>query len=723
MNIPSETSSEQQIFMQGATVAVVVPSAARGPYDYRVGANLGQGVSIGDLVRIPFGRREVTGVVIAPGSGTVPEAKLKDILTVVGEGVGEDVIPAKAEIPGGPLMSSGLGRSLSSDRAERGSEGRYDTISLSPDFVSFLMWVSEYTLSDLSAVFKLALPIDLGERQPKENKRGKPIAGMSPNPDHKKIMLSSEQKMAADDIAGSVTRGAYDAIVLDGVTGAGKTEVYFEGIAAAIRSGQQVVVLLPEIALTAAFVERFTARFGQAPGIWHSHMTPAQRRKAYIGILNGEIKVIAGARSALMLPYPNLGLIVIDEEHDASYKQEEGVLYHARDMAVARAHRQHIPVILASATPSLETIANVWNARYRTIKLPDRFGGATMPDIQLIDLKIEKPDKGQFIAPKLYGAITETLGRGEQVLLFLNRRGYAPLTLCRGCGHRFTCPRCTAWMVAHRRTGSLHCHHCGYETRVPKHCPSCNAEDSLVLCGPGVERIEEEVKSHYPDARTMIFSSDLANDPKLLTESIAQIESGKIDIVIGTQMIAKGHHFPGLTLVGVIDADLGLSGGDLRAAERTFQLLQQVSGRAGRAEKSGRVFLQTFMPENKVMQALRANARDQFLAVESDERRAATMPPYGRLAGVIISGKDEGQTKTFAQDLLRAAPSSIVPGMKIWGPAEAPMYRLRGKFRFRFLVQSERGVIPQKTIADWIASTPAPSSIDVRVDIDPQSFV
>lgn len=686
MSIPPETSADQKIFTQGATVAVVVPSAARGAYDYRVGPTMGQGISIGDLVRIPFGRREVTGVVIAPGSGTVPEVKLKDILHVVGEG-GDD------------------------------------TVSLSRDFVSFLLWVSEYTLSDVSAVFKLALPIDLGERQPKENKRGKPIAGMSPNPDHKKIILSPEQQMAADDIAGSVTRGTYDAIVLDGVTGAGKTEVYFEGIAAAIRLGRQVVVLLPEIALTAAFVERFTARFGQAPGIWHSHMTPAQRRKTYMGILSGEIKVIAGARSALMLPYPNLGLIVIDEEHDASYKQEEGVLYHARDMAVARAYRQQIPVILASATPSLETMANVWSGRYRTIKLPDRFGGATMPDIQLIDLKIDKPDKGQFIAPKLYTAITDTLQRGEQVLLFLNRRGYAPLTLCRGCGHRFTCPRCTAWMVAHRRTGSLHCHHCGYETRVPKHCPSCNAEDSLVLCGPGVERIEEEVKSHYPDARSMIFSSDLANDPKLLIESIAKIESGKIDIVIGTQMIAKGHHFPGLTLVGVIDADLGLSGGDLRAAERTFQLLQQVSGRAGRAEKPGRVYLQTFMPDNKVMQALRANARDQFLAVESDERRAAIMPPYGRLAGVIISGKDEGQTKAFAQDLLRAASPFVVPGMKIWGPAEAPMYRLRGKFRFRFLVQSERGVPPQKAIADWIASVPAPSSIDVRVDIDPQSFV
>ncbi len=715
MNIPSETSANQQIFTQGMTVAVVVPSAARGPYDYRVGANLGQGVSIGDLVRIPFGRREVTGVVIAPGSGTVPEAKLKDILNVVGEGVDDIQTVSHPNPPPSYTSPTSWGR-------KEEERGRGQT-TLSSDFVSFLMWVSEYTLSDLSAVFKLALPIDLGERQPKENKRGKPIAGTMPNPDHKKFTLSPEQQTAADDIVGSVTRGAYDAIVLDGVTGAGKTEVYFEGIAAAIRAGRQVVVLLPEIALTAAFVERFTARFGQAPGIWHSHMTPAQRRKTYMGILSGEIKVIAGARSALMLPYPNLGLIVIDEEHDASYKQEEGVLYHARDMAVARAYRQKIPVILASATPSLETMANVWNGRYRTIKLPDRFGGATMPDIQLIDLKIDKPDKGQFISPKLYGAITDTLQRGEQVLLFLNRRGYAPLTLCRGCGHRFTCPRCTAWMVAHRRTGSLHCHHCGYETRVPKHCPSCNAEDSLVLCGPGVERIEEEVKSHYPDARTMIFSSDLANDPKLLTEWVAQIESGKIDIVIGTQMIAKGHHFPGLTLVGVIDSDLGLSGGDLRAAERTFQLLQQVSGRAGRAEKSGRVFLQTFMPDNKVMQALRANARDQFLAVESDERRAATMPPYGRLAGVIISGKDEGQTKTFAQDLLRAAPSTIVPGMKIWGPAEAPMYRLRGKFRFRFLVQSERSVPPQKTIADWIASVPAPSSIDVRVDIDPQSFV
>jgi primosomal protein N' (replication factor Y) len=437
-------------------------------------------------------------------------------------------------------------------------------------------------------------------------------------------------------------------------------------------------------------------------------------------VAEGECKVVAGARSALLLPYHNLGLIIVDEEHDPAYKQEEGVIYHARDMAIVRGHLAKIPIVLVSATPSLETIHNAWNGRYRHLHLPDRFGGARLPEIQVIDMREDKPERQHFISPTLKQAMVQTLEQGEQVLLFLNRRGYAPLTLCRACGHRMECPRCTSWLVEHKQSGRLHCHHCAFEIRIPKTCPKCNTPDSFAVCGPGVERIHEEAKAAFPQARTMVLASDTADNNEKLKSMLDEIKEHNVDIIVGTQIIAKGHHFPNLTCVGVIDADLGLNGGELRAAERTYQLLHQVAGRAGREQKKGRVFLQTWMPEHRIMKALAAGERDKFLEVEAYEREHAHMPPYARLAGIIVSGRDESEVKYIATQLGKSAPQGN--GLQTLGPAPAPFAKLRGKYRYRLLVRADKNLNIQKTIEGWLGMVKIPSTVKVAVDIDPQSF-
>ena len=532
--------------------------------------------------------------------------------------------------------------------------------------------------------------------------------------------LSEGQQKAADQLKSSCGNG-FKPFLLDGVTGAGKTEVYFEAVAQTLQQGGQVLILLPEIALSNAFLDRFKERFGCAPALWHSSLTPAQRRKTWRGVALGESRVVIGARSALFLPYADLGLIIVDEEHDPAYKQEEGLIYNARDMAIVRAKFGDIPIALVSATPSLETMQNVWDGKYEHLTLPDRHGGAQMPDIHLIDMKKDGPDDRQhFIAPKLVDAMAQTMKDGGQALLFLNRRGYAPLTLCRTCGHRFECPRCTAWMIEHKRTGRLHCHHCGYSMKIPDLCPACGDADSLAPCGPGVERIADEVKSIFPDARVRILSSDTATTHEDLKKILDEIREHKIDIIIGTQIIAKGHHFPKLTCVGIIDADLGLSGGDLRATERTYQLLHQVAGRAGREADKGHVYLQSFNPDSRVMQALADNARDIFLEVEAEDRERAFMPPFSRLAGIIVSGRDEDLVIEVSKTLGQSAPQG--EGIQTLGPADAPMYRLRGKYRRRLLVRADKKIDLQKALQNWLKNVKVPSTVRVQVDIDPQSF-
>jgi len=541
-----------------------------------------------------------------------------------------------------------------------------------------------------------------------------------PDPDRAGASLSPAQRKAADHLIECVGKNTFCAALLDGVTGSGKTEVYFEAVAAALKEDKQVLILLPEIALSNAFLSRFKDRFGCAPALWHSSVSDHTRKLTWRGVAMGESRVVVGARSALFLPYKDLGLIIVDEEHDPAYKQEEGVIYHARDMAVVRAHMGKIPAVLVSATPSLETMQNVWLGKYDHLQLPDRHGGAGMPDIHVIDLKTDKPERQNFIAPSLKEVMKKTIADEGQVLLFLNRRGYAPLTLCRACGHRFECPRCTAWLIEHKKTNKLHCHHCGFDTKIPANCPKCGEADSLVACGPGVERIFEEVKENFPDARTAILSSDTADTHEKLKTILDDIRDHKIDIIIGTQIIAKGHHFPKLTCVGVIDADLGLTGGDLRASERTFQLLHQVAGRAGRESEKGHVYLQTYTPESRVMKALADGGRDNFLEVEAASREAARMPPFTRLAGVIVSGRDERQVVEVSKQLGMTAPHG--QGLQTLGPADAPMYRLRGKFRRRLLVRAEKNIDIQKSISAWIDDLKIPTAVRVQIDMDPQSF-
>ena len=535
------------------------------------------------------------------------------------------------------------------------------------------------------------------------------------------VTLSADQTVAARRLIEGVEAGGFGVTLLDGVTGSGKTETYFAAIAASLAAGRQVLVLLPEIALGAQWLDRFRRRFGTIPTEWHSEVSATARRDAWRAVADGRTPIVVGARSALFLPFPELGLIVVDEEHDPSYKQEDGVCYQARDMAVLRGSLAQIPVVLVSATPSLETIVNISRGRYRRVALPRRHAEAALPEVGLIDMRQESCEPGRFLSPPLVAALAETLAAGEQSLLFLNRRGYAPLLLCRACGHRFQCPNCTAWLVEHRLTRRLQCHHCGYHAPVPGFCPECLAAGTLVPCGPGVERLQEEVAARFPAARIALMVSDQLSGPRAAAELAEAMALHRYDILIGTQIVAKGHHFPMLTLVGVVDADLGLSGGDLRAAERTYQLLHQVGGRAGRAERPGRVLLQTYMPEQPVMRALVAGDRDRFLETEAAMRREAGWPPFGRLAALIVAASDAEAADFAARALARAAPH--LPGIEVLGPAPAPLAVLRGRHRRRLLVKAGREVNLQAVMRDWLSRVKFAGSTRLQVDIDPYSFM
>jgi primosomal protein N' (replication factor Y) len=534
--------------------------------------------------------------------------------------------------------------------------------------------------------------------------------------------LTESQRMAAAVLREGVRSQSYGTTLLRGVTGSGKTEVYLEAVAEALRRGRQALVLLPEIALTGEFIARVEARFGAKPAEWHSGVTMTERRRCWRMVAQGDAQLVVGARSALFLPFRDLGLIVVDEEHDTSYKQEDGVLYNARDMAVLRASLNSAQVVLASATPSLESWANVEAGKYARLDLTDRFGPAVMPKLGAIDMRAEDLPGARWVSPTLQSAVTARLEAGEQALLFLNRRGYAPVTLCRACGEQIGCDHCDARMVEHRFLKRLMCHQCGETRPMPEACPSCGAEGRLAPVGPGVERLAEEAATLFPDARIAVLSSDLYGSARALKAHIEEIASGGADIIIGTQLVAKGHNFPKLTLVGVIDADLGLQGSDLRAAERTFQLMRQVAGRAGRAEAPGEALLQTYQPEHPVIRAILAGDEEGFWKAEAEGRRAAGVPPYGRMAGIVLSSPNVQEVFDIGMELARNDAPLRRVGAQVFGPAPAPIARIRGRHRVRLLVKADKSAPLQPALAQWVSGLRLPSTVRLAIDIDPQSF-
>jgi primosomal protein N' (replication factor Y) len=725
-------------------VPVLLPLPLAGAYHYA----LPQGCTVapGDICAVPLGGRQVIGVVwdgAEAGTPAIADHRLRPIL---------------GRLPDAPAMTASLRR--------------------------FIDWVAHYTLSPPGAVLRMALsaPAALeppparagwamagpGSNRPParltpERQRvlaalgaGAVLAGPAlaaaagvsagvirgladaglirpalltaaprfgrPDPDHPGPPLAGAQADAAATLRRSVAARAFGVTLLSGVTGSGKTEVYLDAVAEALRQGRQALVLLPEIALSAQWLDRFRARFGVAPALWHSELGGPTRRDTWRAVALGEAPVVVGARSALFLPFPALGLLVVDEEHETAFKQEDGVVYHARDMAVVRARLAQAACVLVSATPSLETLTNVETGRYAALHLPQRHGGAALPAVSAVDMRAAPPERGRFLSPPLVAAVAATLARGEQAMLFLNRRGYAPLTLCRHCGHRLRCPNCTAWLVEHRAQRRLQCHHCGHAEATPPECPECGEAGTLAAVGPGVERVLEEAKALWPDARILVMASDTIPGPAAAAAAAQAIQDGAVDLIIGTQIVAKGWHFPRLTLVGVVDADLGLAGGDLRAAERTVQLLHQVAGRAGRAEAPGQVLLQTFSPEHPVMQALVEGDLAGFMRTEAAMRRPGHWPPFGRLAALIVSSEEELAADRAARDLGQAAPHGMA-GVEVLGPAPAPLAMLRGRHRRRLLLKARRDIAVQPILRDWLARVPLPASVRVQVDVDPVGFL
>lgn len=718
-------------------VAVMVPVAVERAYSYLAGDL--EDLARGDVVEVPLGPRMVLGVVWSADEGCdLPRHKLKRVERRVGAArLPEDLLAFIDWVADYNLAAPGLllrtvlrvpdalddpkpdiGIVFKGGEPERLTPARKRVLSVIRDGFAR----SKRELAQEAGVSPSVIDglVDHGVLDAVALMPQSPFA--LPQSGYAQPVLNEDQRKAVDALSGQIEKGGFGVALIDGVTGSGKTEVYFEAAAKVLDQGKQVLVLLPEIALTSQFIARFEQRFGVKPAEWHSGLTPRQRETVWRAAHRGEARVVIAARSALYLPFADLGLIVIDEEHDPAYKQEDVASYHARDMAVKRAHLGGFPIILSSATPSIETRVNADAGRYLRVVLPARFAARPMPDVAAIDMKKAPAPRGCFLSPLLVDAARAALEQGGQVLFFLNRRGYAPLTLCGACGHRFMCPDCSAWLVEHRFRGKLACHHCGFAMPVPKSCPACGEADRLVACGPGVERVAEEAAELFPDARATILSSDLIQGMADMRARFSDIAEGRFDIIVGTQLIAKGHHFPHLALVGVIDGDLGLGNGDLRAAERTFQLLHQVMGRAGRGEIEGKGLIQTHMPDHPVMQALISGNDDAFYQAEIAAREREGLPPFGRLAALIVSARDRVLAHNFARRLAQGAPPA--DGIRLLGPAEAPIAMVRGRHRFRLLVKTARNVDMQAYLRAVLAAAGAPrGGVRVQVDVDPYNFL
>ncbi len=729
--------SGQEYFHEGDRVAVLTTQPLDRLLDYRAPEG---GCFLGAYCEVPLGPRKVLGVVWGPGQGDFDSSKLRRVNRVL------DVAPMRTEMrlllgkcadytltpmpamlrlatraPGlsdPPSMRKIL---RSGGKApDRMTPAREKVLAVMEEFGGLAFTPGE--LSGMAGVTSSVVKglVKQGVLVEEEAPRDVPFPALDPDMPSKD--LTEDQTRAADELAAGVTSGKYGTTLLKGVTGSGKTEVYLEAVAACLRKGRQALVLLPEIALTAEFLDRVEARFGSRPAEWHSGVTMTAKRRVWRMIGQGGAQLVVGARSSLFLPFQDLGLIIIDEEHDTSYKQDDGVLYNARDMAVLRASLCNAQVVLASATPSLESWANAEAGKYKRVDLKSRFGVAVLPEMRAIDMRAEQMLPSTWISPSLKRAMIARMEKGEQSLLFLNRRGYAPVTICRACGAQVACDHCDSRMVEHRFMKRLMCHQCGETKPMPDACPSCKVEGKMAPVGPGVERLGEEAAALFPEARITVLSSDLFGSARALKERIREIAEGGADIILGTQLVAKGHNFPLLTLVGVIDADLGLQGSDLRAAERTFQLMRQVAGRAGRADRPGEALLQTFQPEHPVIRAILSGDEEGFWRAEAAERQAAGVPPYGRMAGIILSGSDVAQVFDLGNALARNDAALRAIGAQVYGPAPAPIARVRGRHRVRLLVKAAKGTPFQDAITRWTAPVKLRGDLRLSVDIDPQNF-
>ncbi len=724
-------------FAEGARVGVLTTEPLGRVLDYLAPQG---GCEPGDFVEVPLGPRLVLGVVWGAGEGGFDAAKLRRVARLL------DVPPMREEMQtfltrasaytltplpamlrlatrvpdlGAPPSARKVYR-LAGDPPARLTDARARVLDALGDYGG-----AAVTLGELAGAAGVSTSVVKGlvtagtlteEDAPRDVAYPHLDPGLPGKP------LNDDQAQSARALRDGIASGQYGTTLLKGVTGSGKTEVYLEAVAATLAQGRQALVLLPEIALTAEFLSRVEARFGARPAEWHSGVTLTERRRCWRMVAEGGAQLVVGARSALFLPYRDLGLIVVDEEHDGSYKQEDGVLYNARDMAVLRAAGCSAQVVLASATPALETWANAESGKYARLDLTARYGSADLPEMRAIDMRDEEMPGGTWISPSLQAAVERRLAEGAQSLLFLNRRGYAPVTVCRACGYQIGCDDCDAKMVEHRFQKRLMCHQCGATKPIPTACPDCKTEGKLAPVGPGVERLAEEAVRLFPEARLAILSSDLFGSARALKAQIEDIAAGGADIVIGTQLVAKGHNFPKLTLVGVIDTDLGLRGSDLRAAERTFQLVRQVAGRAGRVEGRGLALMQTFQPEHPVIRAILTGEDEAFWRAEAAERRAIGMPPYGRLAGIILSGPQAAPLFEIGTALARSAAPLQRVGATVLGPAFAPIARIRGRHRVRLLVKADKAAPLQTALADWVAQVKLPAQVRLAIDIDPQSF-
>ena len=727
----------ESYFHEGDLVGVLTTQPLDRLLDYKAPEG---GCHLGAFVEVPLGPRKVLGVVWGPGKGDYDLAKIRSVIRVL------DVAPMRDEmrvfltraaeytLTPMPAMlrlatrAPGLGDPqsmrkiyrLGGREPDRATGARDKVLAVLRDYGGL-----SFTLRELAEMADVGTSVVKGlvkQGAVSEEEAPRDIPYPALDPDYGGKDLSADQAAGAETLRAALRTDTYGTTLLKGVTGSGKTEVYLEAVAECLRMGRQALVLLPEIALSGEFINRVEARFGMKPAEWHSGVTMTERRRCWRMVGQGDAQLVVGARSALFLPYQNLGLIVVDEEHDTSYKQEDGVLYNARDMAVLRAAINGAQVVLASATPSLESWANVEAGKYTRLELTSRFGAAVMPKMAAIDMRVEDLPGGKWVSPTLRGAIAQRLEKGEQSLIFLNRRGYAPITLCRACGHQIGCDHCDARMVEHRFLKRLMCHQCGETKPMPTKCPSCDAEDRLSAVGPGVERMGEEVAALFPDARIAVLSSDLYGSARAMKAHIEEIAAGGTDIIIGTQLVAKGHNFPLLTLVGVIDADLGLQGSDLRAAERTFQLMRQVAGRAGRADIPGEALLQTYQPEHAVIRSILAGDEESFWKAEAEERKAAGVPPYGRMAGIILSSPNVQEVFDLGAEMARMDAPLRQIGAQVFGPAPAPIARVRGRHRVRLLVKAEKSAPLQQALAKWAGQFRLPANLRLSIDIDPQSF-